>query len=164
MNFTLIRHGLIALLVSLLLPASLRAASPYGLAADNKIRAQSIVNSLMAEHPELVSAGMHCVRPGEASQSIVASTLNVIGKPSDPPDIDVGQHGETIISPSSKAPKLGVMLPLKDAQGHLIGALALAFQYTAGEDQTRAFLMATSIRDSLQRTIPSLESLFEPTP
>ena len=56
------------------------------------------------------------------------------------------------------------MLPLKDAQGHLIGALALAFKYTAGEDQTHAFLMATSIRDSLQRTIPSLESLFEPTP
>lgn len=143
-----------------LAPSPLRAAGPYGLAADNKISAQGIVNALMREHPELVSAGIHCVRPGSPGQTIVASTLNVIGKPSDPPDIDVGQHGETIISPSSKAPKLGVMLPLKDSRGREIGALALAFHYRAGDDQTKAFLLATSIRDALAPSIPSLESLF----
>src|SRR5437868_6035481 len=95
-------------LISLCLALSLgltglRAAdSKYGLAADNHIRAQQLVNAIMSSNPGLVSVGMHCTAPGGTRQTIVASTLNVIGKPSDPPDIDVGTRGETIISPNLK--------------------------------------------------------------
>lgn len=144
--------------------AGLRAAPTYRLAVDNKIQAQALVVKLMAENPELLTAGMHCVPPGAKAQAIVASTLNVIGKPSDPPDVDVGALGETIISPNLKVPKLGIMLPLHDHTGKLIGALALAFRFPAGEDPVACFAKAMAIRDRVAQEIPSLDALFVATP
>jgi hypothetical protein len=141
----------------------LRAADApkYGLAADNKIRAQQIVNELMAGNPHLVAAGLHCVAPGSDRQAIIASSLNVIGKPSDPEDV---LHGATTIAPSTKAPKLGIMLPLHDKAGKEIGSLALQFKYQAGEDQVKFFAEATAIRDRVAQGIPALADLFVVTP
>src|SRR3954463_15823522 len=81
---------------------ALRAADApkYGRAADNHIRAQQLVTEIMAANPGLVAAGLHCVPPGGDKQVIIASTLDVIGKPSDPEDI---LHGGTTIAPSRKA-------------------------------------------------------------
>ena len=140
------------------------AADKYRLAADNKIRAQALVNKVMAENAGLVSVGMHCVPPGGNAQAIVASTLNVIGKPSDPPDVDVGTHGETILSPNLKVPKIGVMMPLHDRAGKEIGAFAIAFKFKPGEDQVKYLARATEIRDRVAQEIPSLADLFAAAP
>jgi hypothetical protein len=139
-------------------------APKFGLAADNKIFAQKLVNQIMAANPTLLTVGMHCVPPGGDVQKIIASTLNVIGKPSDPPDVEVGTLGFTQINPNLKVPKLGVMLPLHDRSGKIIGALALAFKYREGEDQVKYFAEATAIRDRVAKDIPSLADLFAPTP
>lgn len=139
-------------------------ASKFGLAADNKIFAQTLVNRIMAANPTLLTAGMHCVAPGGDVQTIIASTLNVIGKPSDPPDVEVGVQGFTHLNPNLKVPKLGVMLPLHDRAGRRIGALALAFKYREGEDQVKYFAEATAIRDRVAQEIPSLADLFVATP
>ncbi len=140
------------------------ADNKYGLAVDNRIRAQALVAEIMAANPELLTAGMHCVPPGGQAQTIIASTLNVIGKPSDPPDVDVGTHGETIISPNLKIPKLGIMLPLRDRAGKEIGALALAFKFPAGADQVACFAKAVAIRDQVAKKIPALGDLFTVVP
>jgi hypothetical protein len=139
-------------------------ASKFGLAADNKIFAQKLVNQIMIANPTLLTAGMHCVPPGGDRQTIIASTLDVIGKPSDPEDVDVGAKGFTQINPNLKIPKLGIMLPLHDRSGKLIGALALAFKYREGEDQVKYFAEATAIRDRVAKDIPSLADLFATTP
>lgn len=137
----------------------LRAAETpkYGLAAQNHIYAQKLVNEIASSHPELVAVGIHCVAPGEPRQSIVASTLDVIGKPSDPEDI---VRGSTTIAPSRKAPKLGVMMPLHDRAGQEIGSLALQFKYQAGEDQVKFLALATAIRERVAGEIPDLAGLF----
>jgi hypothetical protein len=101
------------------------------------------------------------VPPGGDRQSIIASTLNVIGKPSDPEDI---LRGSTTISPNLKVPKLGIMLPLRDQAGKEIGSLGLAFKYQAGKDQVKYLAEATAIRDRVAQQIPTLASLFETTP
>lgn len=141
---------------------SSRAAAPgkYGLAAENKIYAQLLVNQLRATNPELLSVGMHCTAPGSHIQTIIASTLNVIGKPSDPPDIGVGTQGETILSPNLKVPKLGIMLPLHDRAGREIGALALAFKFQAGGNQVDFLAKATALRDQVAGRIGGLADLF----
>lgn len=141
------------------LPAA--AAAPYGRAADNHNYAQKLVGEIMAAHPELLAAGLHCVPPGSDRQAIIASTLDVIGKPSDPEDI---LHGGTTIEPSQKGPKLGIMLPLHDRSGSEIGSLALQFKYPAGADQVKCFATATAIRDHIARRIPKLADLFAPGP
>jgi len=136
------------------------ADGQYGLAVDNHIRAQKLVVEIMAANPELVGAGLHCAPPGGAKQAIIASTLNVIGKPSDPEDI---LHGSTTIAPSTKAPKLGIMLPLHDQSGREIGSLALQFKYQTGGDQVRLLAEATAIRDRVAQQIPNLAELFHST-
>jgi hypothetical protein len=143
---------------------TVRAADKYGLAADNKIYAQTLIKQIMAANPDLFSAGMHCVPPGGDAQAIIASTLNVIGKRSDPPDVEVGTQDETIISPNLKVPKLGIMMPLHDRSGKEIGAFALAFKYHAGEDQVKFLAAATAIRDRVAQQIPALAALFAPAP
>lgn len=152
------------LLLSLLMAARVSApaadAPKFGLAADNKVFAQALVAKIMAAHPSLLTAGMHCVPPGGDRSRIIASTLNVIGKPSDPEDLDVGAKGFTTINPNLKVPKLGIMLPLHDRSGRRIGALALAFKYQAGEDQVKYFAEATAIRDRVAQEIPALADLF----
>lgn len=142
--------------------AGLTAAdTKFGLAADNRIRAQQLVRDIMAANPGLLTAGMHCVPPGSEKQTIIASTLNVIGKPSDPEDI---LRGGTTIVPNLKVPKLGIMLPLRDQSGKEIGSLGLAFKYQAGEDQVKYLAEATAIRDRVARQIPTAASLFDPAP
>lgn len=143
---------------------ALQAAPTYGQAADNKIQAQALVMKLMADHPELFTAGMHAVAPSSHVQTIIASTLNVIGKPSDPPEIGVAAEGETILSPNRKVPKLGIMMPLHDRSGKRIGALALAFRFPAGEDSVACYAKAVAIRDQLAQQIPSLDALFAAVP
>jgi hypothetical protein len=154
---------LITLLAVLCLGATSLAAADtkFGLAADNKIYAQQLVGQIMAANPGLLTAGMHCVPPGGEKQSIIASTLNVIGKPSDPEDI---LRGSTTISPNLKVPKLGIMLPLRDRAGNDIGSLGLAFKFQPGEDQVKYFAAATAIRDRVAQQIPALANLFESTP
>jgi hypothetical protein len=139
-------------------------ALKYGLAADNKIFAQALVTKIMAANPTLLTAGMHCTPPGGEAQKIIASTLNVIGKPSDPEDVQVGREGVTHVFPNLKVPKLGIMLPLHDRSGQAIGALALAFKYREGEDQVKYFAEATAIRDRVAKEIPTLADLFAAPP
>jgi hypothetical protein len=131
----------------------------YGRAADNPIQAQQLVKEMMAANPDLLAAGMHCIPPGGDRQAIIASTLDVIGKPSDPEDI---LRGGTTIELSKKGPKLGIMLPLHDRAGREIGSLALQFKYPAGADQVKCFATATVIRDRVAQQIPALADLFTP--
>lgn len=155
----------LALIVAALVggAALLRAAEApkYGSAAHNHIYAQKLVNAIASAHPELVSVGIHCVAPGDTRQSIVASTLDVIGKPSDPEDI---VRGSTTLAPSRKAPKIGVMMPLHDRAGQEIGSLALQFKYQTGEDQVKFLAQATAIREGVAREIPDLAGLFATQP
>ncbi|MEO6874889.1 MAG: hypothetical protein ABI222_08710 [Opitutaceae bacterium] len=136
-------------------------APKYGTAAGNHIYGQTLVAEIMAANPDLIAAGLHCVAPGGDRQKIIASTLNVIGKPSDPEDI---LHGSTTIAPSKKAPKLGIMLPLHDRGGKEIGSLALQFKYQAGEDQVKYLAEATAIRNRVAQEIPSVTDLFTASP
>jgi len=162
MKFAIVRLACIVLLLG---TAAVAADAPkYGLAADNKIAAQALVRKIMVDNPTLLTAGMHCVPPGGTVQKIVASTLNVIGKPSDPPDVEVGTLGFTQINPNLKVPKLGVMLPLHDRSGKLIGALALAFKFHDGEDEAKYLAEATVIRDRVAQEIPDLTDLFVAVP
>ena len=162
---SLLRSLAVALTIVRLSSVCAAADAPkYGLAADNKIFAQALVTKIMAANPTLLTAGMHCTAPDGEAQKIIASTLNVIGKPSDPEDVQVGREGVTHVFPNLKVPKLGIMLPLHDRAGKMIGALALAFKYREGEDQVKYFAEATAIRERIAQDIPSLADLFAKAP
>lgn len=161
------RFHLCLCVVALVMGSSaLRAeGSTFGKAADNKIPAQQLINKLMANHPELVVAGIHALAPGTREPGIVASTLDRIGAPDDEGDLSVGVGGRTILVPHLKNPaRCGLLIPLKDAAGNRIGALALAFRYPAAEDEVKTYLAGVAIRDELAKHIPNLAALFSRPP
>src|SRR5262249_45240978 len=92
-------------------------------AADNAIYAQTLVNEVMASHPELVVVGMHARAPGKKQETMIASNLDRIGKEDDEDDLAVAHERKTILAPNLKDPgKFEVAVPLQDASGKVIGS------------------------------------------
>ena len=135
-------------------------AAAFGLAKDNDVYAQQLVDKTTRAHPFLYWVGIHAAPPGKADYVIIASTLDLIGKPSDPNDMDIGRSGVSLITPNAKKEKLGVMIPLKDRSGRIIGSLGMAFKYHEGDDQAEMYRKAAQIRDEIARDIPDHDSLF----
>ena len=151
---------LLALLLGSVTPVQARYLTP----AENHIEAQALVNRIAAADASLVSVGLHVAAPGTHDYRIIATTLNVIGKRSDPEDLEIAVGGSTVLLPPNVAKaKLGIMLPLHDRAGRQIGALALAFAWRPGLDQARLLARAIAIRDQIAADSPSAAALFAPT-
>lgn len=161
-----LRYPLILALVSAVAPAFAAEPNPdmvnWTKAADNKVYAQQLVNQTMAAHPELLVIGMHATKPGTTEQRMIASNLDRIGKHDDDDDIGVATEHKTICAPNLKETfKFEVLIPLKDASGHVLNAaIGFVFKYKAGDDEVKMHAKAVAIRDDLARQTPNLEALF----
>ena len=134
-----------------------------GKAADNAIYAQTLVNEQMAKHSELLVLGMHAPKPGGKDSHMIAANLDRIGKADDEDDLAVAQEHKTILAPNLKEPtKFEVAVPLKDANGKVIGSLSAVFKYAAGDDEVKMHAAAVAIRDEVARKIPNVAALFKP--
>jgi hypothetical protein len=136
-----------------------------------KIYAQTLVEQIMAKHPELISVTFHGVPPGldKVYTMFAGSFLDRIGNPDDPDDIDVITKGITIVDPrwrrtNDPVKKFVMMMPLRDAAGENVGLLVLAYKNppNSGKTETHFFLSATSLRDGLQKQITRYADLFKP--
>src|SRR6266702_4302805 len=133
-----------------------------GKAADNAIYAQALVNEQMARHPELMVLGMHAPKPGAKDSHMIAANLDRIGKADDEDDLAVAQEHKTILAPNVKEPtKFEVAVPLKDANGKVIGSLSTVFKYAAGDDDVKMHAAALAIRDEMAKKIPNAAALFK---
>jgi len=154
-----------AALAALMLGAATLAAAadaPLGRAADNAIYAQTLVNETMAKHPELLVIGMHAVKPGGKTSTMIASNLDRIGKQDDEDDLAVANEHKTILAPNLKEPtKFEVAVPLKDATGKVIGSLSTVFKYEPGADEVKMHAAAVAIRDDLAKRTPNTAALFK---
>jgi hypothetical protein len=135
-----------------------------------KIYAQALADEIIAKHPELISVTFHGVPPGlDKVYTMFAGTfLDRIGNPDDPDDIDVITKGITIVDPrwqkNDPVKKFVMMMPLRDAAGGHIGLLVLAYKMpsSVAKTETEFFIAASTLRDNLQRQIPSYADLFKP--
>jgi len=162
-----LRTATVILIVGLA-AAGLRAvdADPsWGKAADNKIYAQTLVNDVMANHPELVVFGVHATAPGSKDEALIACNLDRIGKKDDDDDIAVATEGKMIMAPNLKDPnKFEVQLPLLDVQGRVVGSTGFVFKYHAGQDVVKLLKRALSIREDLAKKISDQKTLFQTAP
>jgi iron complex outermembrane receptor protein len=143
--------------------AGANAAEALGKAADNAIYAQSLVNEVMARHPELAVLGMHALAPGAKEETMIATNLDRIGKADDEDDLAVSHDRKTILAPNLKDPtKFEVAVPLHDVSGKTIGSLSTVFKYHAGDDEVQLHAQAVAIRDALAKKIPGVNDLFKP--
>ena len=153
-------------------PAAAPPKAKNWTAPPQKIYAQTLVEQIMAKHPELISVTFHGVPPGldKVYTMFAGSFLDRIGNPDDPDDIDVITKGITIVDPrwrrtNDPVKKFVMMMPLRDAAGENIGLIVLAYKNppNSGKKETDFFLAATSLRDGLQKQIPSYADLFKPS-
>jgi hypothetical protein len=137
----------------------------------HKIYAQTLVEQVMAHHPELISVTFHGVPPGtdKVYTMFAGSFLDRIGNADDPDDIEVITKGITIVDPrwnrtNDLVKKFVMMMPLRDSSGGHIGLLVLAYKNppNSGKSETDFFVAATALRDGLQKQIPSYAELFKP--
>jgi hypothetical protein len=164
MRMHLVLSAATAAVLSCTTAAYALADPAWGKAADNAIYAQTLVNEQMAKHPELVVLGMHAVKPGAKDSHMIAANLDRIGKVDDEDDLAVAQERKTILAPNLKEPtKFEVAVPLKDANGKVIGSLSTVFKYAAGDDEVKMHVAAVAIRDEMAKKIPSVAALFKPT-
>jgi hypothetical protein len=152
-------------------PAAPEAPKKNWTAPSTKIYAQTLVEQIMAAHPELISVTFHGVPPGEKGvyTMFAGSYLDRIGNPDDPDDVDVIVKGITTVDPrwhrtKDPIPKFVMMMPLRDISGENIGLLVIAYRLAsnAGKGEREYFVAASDLRDGLQEKIPSYQALFEP--
>ena len=134
-----------------------------------RIYAQKLSDTIMAQHPELVSVTFHGVPPGlvKVYTMFAGSFPDRIGNADDLDDIEVITKGITVLDPkwhrSDWQKKFGVSLPLRDRSGENVGLVTYAFKNEVGGKGERDFLLAAlALRDSLAAEIPNYKALFDP--
>jgi len=131
-------------------------------AADNKIYAQTLVNEALAKNPEIVVIGIHATKPGSNDERMIAANLDRIGKMDDDDDKAGAVDGKTVLAPNlTETDKFEVLIPMHDAGGQIIGAIAFVFKYHPGEDQVNFLVQATRIRDQFAKQLSSKDDLFK---
>ena len=140
-------------------------------APKGKIQAQKLMDDTMAKHPELLSATLHGVPPGEKDvyTMFAGSYPDRIGNPDDPDDIDVTKKGITILDPrwkraDDKVKKFVVLMPMHDAKGENVGLVVYAFKNPARPSGMEEHYLkeSTKLRDDLAKKIASYDGLFSP--
>lgn len=135
-----------------------------------KIKAQALIEELMARNSGLLSVTFHGTPPGASKlYTMFAGTWpDRIGKVSAADDVMVIESGFTIIDPrwnkQDPEPKFLVLVPLRDAKAKNVGCIVFAFKNPAGSGKTeQGFLNeANALRDGLQAKIADHAALFQP--
>lgn len=128
-----------------------------------KIYAQTLVNQIIKEYPDLLVVAMHVTPPNESQNVIIASNVGRIGKRADAEDLRVIRTGETLAKVNKNGDRFEVELVLHDASGKPLGALAIVFPYKAGDSAEQFKKRANMIHDELAGKIPQLARLMQPS-
>ncbi len=136
---------------------------PYEPLATTKTHAQKLVDDLLSKHPDVITLALHVTPPKGKDNIIVASNFGRIGKKADNDDMKA-MSGEPIAGAVAQGRRYSVELALRDATNKTIGALSVGFRNGGGEDARSFLSKAQSLRDEMQKRIPTLESLVELDP
>lgn len=142
---------------------SLADRYPYEPLATTKTHAQKLVDDVLSKHPDVITLALHVTPPKGRENIIVASNFGRIGKKADSDDLKA-VSGESITAATAQGKRYSVELALRDASNKTIGALSVGFRNVPGENEQAFLSKAQSLRDELQKRIPSLESLVELDP
>ena len=123
--------------------------------------AQLLVNDLLRQSSDLVTAAVHATAPGEVESKIIASNGHDIGHASGPAATGLKAEGSTV-RPAPEQNRCDVLLPLLDENEHPVGALQLGFKLAAGARPAAFAEKATALRNRLQLVIPKSAVLFDP--
>src|SRR5258706_4618747 len=126
--------------------------------------AQYLVDDTLEKQPGVLIMVLHLKDPKSEGYPIVASNIGRIGKEADASDLAVIRGGATKLAVSADGTRLEAKLPVRDAAGNVVGAVAIVFPLRGAGDQASLGAHAERIRDGLARRIASMTALYGPYP
>lgn len=123
--------------------------------------AQRLVDDIIGRHPELLDVLLHVTPPDRLKNTVIAAHLpQDVGEVSGDDDLGVASTGKPLVEVQKDGIRIGVLLQLRDARHHAIGAIGLMFPWHAGDRQAVFLARAKRIRDEIAARIVSRQSLF----
>jgi len=127
--------------------------------------AQYLVDDTLATNPGIEVITLHARTPRSGpGYPIIASNIGRIGKPADEADLQVISSGKVQSAVDAKGRRLESKVPLQDASGATLGAVAIIFPYRALSNVERLQSLAEKIAASLRERIPTAAQLDGPYP
>jgi TonB-dependent siderophore receptor len=127
--------------------------------------AQFLVDDTLGRHPGVEVVVLHArTSKTGTGYPIIASNIGRIGKPADASDLAVITSGKPSYATDVRGARFEAKLPLQDASGASIGAVAIIFPYKALSNRTALENRAEAISADLRARIGSTANLEEPYP
>jgi hypothetical protein len=146
--------------------AALAALSGAAAFAQSWPAAQRLAEATLARHPEAAHVVLHVTPPGAADSEnlVIGSTMGHLGKKADEDDLRIMHEARTETVVAKSGDRFNVSLPLIDAQGKVIGIVAVGFPFKAGDDKAPLVADAERIRDELRHDGVDARTLFAVAP
>jgi len=122
--------------------------------------AQYLVDDTLEKQPGVAVMVLHIKDPKSGDYPIIASNIGRIGKAADESDLQVIRSGTTRVARNVDDRRLEVKLPMKDAAGNTIGAVAIVFPRRSMADDATLAAQAERIRDELGRRVANASNLY----
>ena len=132
-------------------------------ASPNDNLALHLTAKALARHPDLWVLAFHVTPPGDTVNRLIAINVpKLLGAPSEPVEEELSKNGNTLLEAIAKTHRMETHVPLRAADGSLIGTLATVYLWQDEEKDITDMLARTiAVRDEVQKEIPSLAALVK---
>lgn len=125
----------------------------------SKSFAQTLVEQAKAKHAEADEVGI-AVRLKSGCKTIASTDAGDVGETCEEDDIAPMQTGKPYVEKERDG--YDVSVPLRDAQGRMIGSLGIGFKPATGQTESTRTAEALKISREMSAQIPSKATLFQP--
>ena len=126
------------------------------------ILAQKLVDETMAKHKDIVILVLHVVNEDKSDYPILGSSIGRYGKKADEDDLRAINTGKANLEVNATGNHFEVEMQLHDAARKVIGAVAVVYDYKAGDNKEAFHKKAEKVRVEMEKRIPSVEKLRGP--
>lgn len=124
----------------------------------NKSFAQALVEETKAKHPEVDEVGI-AVRSKSGCKTIASTDPRDVGESCEKDDVAPIQTGKPYVEKERDG--YDVSVPLRDAQGRMIGSLGVGFKQEAEQTESKVTAQALAMGREVSAQIPTKAKLFQ---
>ena len=125
------------------------------------VLAQRLTIETLTKYPDVLVLAFHVTAPGETTNRVVGiNQPKFLGRASDEVDQDIAKTGKTIVQVIPSTHRMEVHMPLRAADGSLVGTLVTVYLWRQETDAPELISRSMKIRDELRGRIPNLTALL----
>jgi len=129
--------------------------------SSSDVLAQRLTIETLTKYPDVLVLAFHVTAPGETTNRVVGiNQPKFLGRASDEVDQDIAKTGKTIVQVIPSTHRMEVHMPLRAADGSLVGTLVTVYLWRQETDAPELISRSMKIRDELRGRIPNLTALL----